>query len=119
MTGTPDLTRLEARHWSLVAASVVAAYLVGRPGVGGIVLGGGVIGLSLVVYSVALRTLLRGSRPQLAIGLLFVKLAAFLGVGWLALTSGGYRPDPIGFALGITCFPVAAVWEAVRVRGRS
>jgi hypothetical protein len=26
------------------------------------------------------------------------------------------RPDPIGFALGLTCFPAAAVWEAMRAR---
>jgi len=40
-----------------------------------------------------------------------------VGLGWLAFTSRTVlRPDPIGFALGLTCFPLAAVWEAVRTR---
>jgi hypothetical protein len=50
--------------------------------------------------------------------MLFVKLAAFLGLGWVLFASGvEHRPDPIGFALGLTCFPAAAVWEAMRARG--
>jgi hypothetical protein len=72
---------------------------------------------SVVLYATGARLLLRGSR-RLAIGILSVKLLLFLGVGWLAFASGrGYRPDPVGFALGITCFPLAAVWEAMRIRG--
>jgi hypothetical protein len=86
--------------------------------VGGVLLGGGAIGLSVLLYAVALRALLGRVGPRLAIGLLFVKLLAFLGLGWWAFTSGReHRPDPIGFAVGLTCFPVAAVWEAMRVRG--
>jgi hypothetical protein len=53
----------------------------------------------------------------LAFGILFVKVALFLGLGWLVFeASEAYRPDPVGFALGVSCMPVAAVWEAVRVR---
>jgi len=86
--------------------------------VGGVLLGGGAIGLSVLLYAVALRALLGRVGPRLAIGLLFVKLLAFLGLGWWAFTSGReHRPDPIGFAVGLTCFPVAAVWEAMWVRG--
>jgi len=86
--------------------------------VGGVLLGGGAVGLSVLLYAVALRALLGRVGPRLAIGLLFVKLLAFLGLGWCAFTSGReHRPDPIGFAVGLTCFPVAAVWEAMRVRG--
>ena len=78
-----------------------------------------VIGLSVLVYAIALRLVVRRLRPRLAIALLSVKLLAFLGLGWLAFAAGrAYRPDPIGFALGLTCFPVAAVWEAMRTRGR-
>jgi hypothetical protein len=94
------------------------AWVVGAPGAGGVLCGGGMIGLSVILYAAGLSVLLRRGRPSLAIGLLFVKLLAFLGLGWLAFASGeGRRPDPIGFALGLTCFPVAAVWEAMRVRG--
>src|SRR5207244_1500053 len=63
-------------------------------------------------------TVLGRGGPRLAIALLVAKLLAFLGFGWLAFASGReHRPDPIGFAVGLTCFPVAAVWEAMRVRG--
>jgi hypothetical protein len=49
--------------------------------------------------------------------MLFVKLAAFLGLGWLVfVASETYRPDPLGFVVGISCMPVAVVWEAVRAR---
>lgn len=118
MTTSASLSRLQARHWALVALAAGASAAAGRPGVGGVLLGGGLIGLSVLLYRMGLRALLGRAGPRLAIALLFVKLLAFLGLGWWALTSGGEnRPDPIGFAVGLTCFPVAAVWEAMRVRG--
>jgi hypothetical protein len=87
--------------------------------VGGVLLGGGALGLSVFLYAFGLRLVLKSRRPRLAIGVLFVKLSAFLGLGWLAFASGrDLRPDPIGFALGLTCFPVAAVWEALAMRAR-
>ena len=100
----------------LVAVSACASLIVGHPGLGGVLLGGGAIGLSVLLYAAGLGPLVR-RRPRLAIGVLFVKLLALVGLGWLAFTSRHVlRPDPIGFALGLTCFPVAAVWEAVRAR---
>ncbi len=118
MTTTASLSRLQVRHWGLVAIVAVAAAASGRAGVGGILVGGGIIGLSVFLYSVGLRALVARAGPRLAIGLLFVKLLAFLGLGWWFFASGReHRPDPIGFAVGLTCFPVAAVWEAMRVRG--
>jgi hypothetical protein len=119
-TGAVSLGRLQARHWALVAMAAVAVTAAGGARVGGVLLGGGAIGLSVELYAAALRRMLRRQRPRLAIALLSVKLLAFLGLGWLAFASGrDYRPDPIGFALGLTCFPVAVVWEAMRSRGRS
>jgi len=92
----------------------------GRLGVGGVLLGGGAIGFSLFAYQSAMSVLLKPERSRLAIGLLSVKLLAFLGLGWMAFTSGrDHRPDPLGFAAGLTCFPIAAVWEALRVRARN
>ena len=118
MATSPSLSRLHARHWTLVALVAVAASAAGRPGAGGVVLGGGLIGLSVLLYAVGLRPLLGRVGPRLAIALLFAKLLAFLGLGWWAFASGReHHPDPIGFAVGLTCFPVAAVWEAMRVRG--
>jgi len=99
----------------LVAAAGAAATAGGRGG--GVLLGGGVIGLSVALYALALDGLVRRRRTRLAIGILFVKLAALLGLGSLALASRRFHPDPIGFAVGVSCFPAAAVWEAMRARG--
>lgn len=107
---------VQRRHWALVLLAIVTAAVIGRPGSGGIALGGAMMGLSLALYTAVVRTAVAGGRRRLAIGLLFAKLAAFLGLGWLAFASGSVRPDPLGFALGVTCCPVAIVWEAVRGR---
>ena len=112
---SPSLSRLQLRHWTLVAAAAIAGTTGGHGG--GVLLGGGAIGLSVALYAVALDGLLRQRRTRLAIGILFVKLAALLGLGSLALASRRFHPDPIGFAVGVSCFPVAAVWEAMRARG--
>jgi len=106
------------RHWLLVGLAALAAAIAGRPGPGGVILGGSVIGASVLIYAAGFKILLRRTGSRLAIGMLFVKLAAFLGLGWVLFASGiEHRPDPIGFALGLTCFPAAAVWEAMRARG--
>ena len=112
-----SLSRIQARHWGLLTLAAGAAAIAGAPGVGGVLLGGGMIGLSVALYAVALRALLGRTSARLAIGILFVKLLAFLGLGWLAFVAGrAWHPDPIGFALGLTCFPAAAVWEALRMQ---
>lgn len=114
MTG--DLGRLQARHWALVVVVAALAAMVRTPGVGGVLIGGAMMGLSLALYAAVFELAVRGGRRRLAIGLLFGKLAAFLGLGWFAFASGSVRPDPLGFAFGITCCPAAVVWEAVRGR---
>jgi hypothetical protein len=111
-----DLARIQLRHWALVAVTAAVAAALGTPGAGGVLAGGGMIGLSLALYTALVRLVVRGGRKRLAIGLLFAKLAAFLGLGWLAFASGSVRPDPMGFAFGVTCCPAAIVWEAVRGR---
>jgi hypothetical protein len=118
MISRASLSRLQVRHWFLVGVSAALLVLTGRDVAVGVLVGGAAIGLSVLLYTGGVHFLLRRPRPRLAIGLLFVKLLAFLGLGWLAFASGReYRPDPIGFAVGITCFPAAAVWEAMRARG--
>jgi hypothetical protein len=103
----------------LVAASAGAGFAWGgRRAAVGVVGGGAAMGIVVLVYAAAAAVVVRRARPRLAIGLLFVKLLAFLGLGWFALASGReHRPDPIGFAVGVTCFPAAAVWEAMRAKG--
>jgi hypothetical protein len=119
LTSSASLRRLQVRHWALVGLAAVTSGILGGPGAGGVLLGGTAIGLSVLLYSAGLRAMVHRVRPRLAIGLLFVKLAALVGLGWLAFAAGRDRhPDPVGFALGLTCFPVAAVWESMRARGR-
>jgi hypothetical protein len=112
-----SIGRIQVRHWLLVAVVGATALAAGRPGVGGVVAGGVVMGGSLLLYAIGLRALLLGGRPRLAIGMLSVKLLAFLGVCWMAFSiAREHAPDPVGFVLGVTCFPVAAVWEALHLQ---
>src|SRR5262245_10650587 len=109
-----EVGRLQVRHGILVVVAGAVAAVIGRPGAWGTLLGGAMMALSVALYTAIVRLVVAGGRPRLAIGLLFAKLAAFLGLGWLAFASGSGRPDLIGFALGVTCFPAAVVWEAVQ-----
>jgi hypothetical protein len=118
MTSSASLSRLQLRHWGLVGVATLLAALAGTPGAGGVLVGGMVIGLTVLAYAAAFNMLTDPKRRRLAIGVLFVKLAALLGLGWVVLGSGiEITPDPLGFAAGLTCLPVAAVWEAMRARG--
>jgi hypothetical protein len=110
-------TRVQIRHWALVGSLAALAAVWARPQLWGIVVGGTAIGLSLFLYAIGFGVVLRRGSRRLAIGILFVKLGAFLGLGWLVFSaSEALRPDPLGFAVGVSCMPVAAVWEAVRAR---
>lgn len=114
----PSVERIQVRHWVLVAALAMAAALAAPSRLWGIVVGGTAIGLSTFLYAAGFQVLVRRSNRRLAFGVVFVKLAAFLGLGWLVFAaSAAYRPDPLGFAVGVSCMLVAVVWEAVRVRG--
>jgi hypothetical protein len=111
---TSELRRIERRHVLFVVIATTVALAAGRPGVGGVLLGGGVMLLSVTAYEALFGVVVRGGRRRLAIGLLFGKLAALLGLGWVAFASRSESPDPLGFALGVTCFPAAVVWSAVQ-----
>jgi hypothetical protein len=100
----------------LVVATTATAFVAGRPAPGSVALGGAVMGLSVAAYVALFGLVVRGGRRRLAIGLLFAKVLAFLGLGWLAFASGSGRPDPAGFALGVVCFPAAVLWAAARSR---
>lgn len=113
---TPELRRIQLIHWGLVATIALAMAVGGVPGWTGVLAGGTAIGLATFLYATAFLAILKRGRARLAIGILFVKLAAFTGLGWLVFAAEGYRPDPVGFALGVTCFPLAAMWEALRAR---
>ena len=113
----PSIDRILRHHWLLVATAAVASIFRDRATLWGVLAGGAVIGLSTLVYAVVFRAAVLRGRRRLAFGMLFVKFLAFLGLGWLVFAaSEAYRPDPLGFTVGVNCMPVAAVWEAIRAR---
>jgi hypothetical protein len=113
----PSVERIQVRHWLLVGVAAAAAALWGRTHAWGVVVGGAAIGVSTLLYAAIFVALLRRGSERLAFWMLSVKFLAFLGLGWLVFAaSEAYRPDPVGFTVGVSCMPVAAVWEAIRVR---
>jgi hypothetical protein len=82
----------------------------------GVVMGGAVMGTSLLTFAFGVPAVVGGGRVRLAIALLFAKLLLLLGLVWVMLRWGGGRIGPAGLALGVTCFPAAAIWEAVQGR---
>jgi hypothetical protein len=111
----PSAERIQVRHWLLVGLAAAIAAVWGRSMLWGVVAGGAAIGLSTLLYAVIYLAVLPRRSGRLAFGMLFVKFLAFLGLGWLVFAaSDAYRPDPLGFVVGVSCMPVAAVWEAIR-----
>jgi hypothetical protein len=105
-------------HMVVVAAVASWAAWTGRLGPGGVLAGGGVMAFTVIAYGAVLGAVLRRGSRRLAMILLFAKFLLFLGLGWWAFV-GTTRtgPDALGFAVGVTCFPAAVVWGALRARG--
>jgi hypothetical protein len=111
----PSIERVQLRHWLLVAVASAIAGVWARPRLWGVILGGAAIGVSTLLYVVIFLVAFRRRSGRLAFGAVFVKFLAFLGLGWLVFAaSDTYRPDPVGFVVGVSCMPAAAVWEAIR-----
>ena len=106
-----------ARHAGLVAGGAAWGWWTTRIGAWGVLLGGVVMALTVVSYGAGLGAVMRRGSRRLAMILLFAKFLLFLGLGWLALRGMGHAREAIGFAVGVTCFPVAVVWGALRARG--
>ena len=112
----PSLRRMQQRHGLLVALVAGTTAAAGMPGSGSMLLGGIAIGLSTQLNAMGMRALIGKTGPRLAIGILSVKLLLLLGLGWLAFSSELRRPHPVGFALGVSCFPISALLEAFGAR---
>jgi hypothetical protein len=111
----PSAERIQVRHWLLVGLATAIAAVWERSMLWGVVAGGAAIGVSTLIYAVIYLAVLSRRSGRLAFGMLFVKFLAFLGLGWLVFAASEvYRPDPLGFVVGVSCMPVAAVWEAMR-----
>ena len=113
------MATVEGVQRKIAVLSVLAAggsLPLGTPMWGGVLLGGGMVGTSLWLYGRLFDAVFRTGRRRLALGMTFVKLAAFLALGWWAMSRGAGAADPIGFAVGITCLPLAALWEALETK---
>lgn len=109
--------RFQATHWALVGGVAIACGSADLVSPTSVVAGGAVAGALTAANAIAFRTAVRQRRAGVAFGLLGAKTALLLGLGWLAFAARPeYRPDPAGFAVGVTCLPLAALVEAWRAR---
>jgi len=113
----PSVSRVQWKITALGLVAMAAGAVLGRPQPAGVLVGAGLVLASLSLYAVLFDAVLRSRRLHLALGLTFVKLAAFLALSWWAMSRGAGALDPLGVAAGITCLPLAALWEALKARG--
>ena len=113
----PSVRGVQLKIAALGAAAAAICLTVGGPGVWGVLFGLGLVMTSLWTYALLFDAAIRTGKRRLALGLPFVKLAAFLALGWWVITRGAGAIDPLGVAVGVTCLPLAAVWEALATKG--
>ncbi len=114
----PDVDRIRRRIALLTALAAAVCWLLAGPAATGVLAGGAVVFGSVWLLALLFEAAIVTGRRRLAMALTFVKLAAFLGLGWIAFTLPTWAPDPLGFAVGVSTLPVAAVWEALQARRR-
>jgi hypothetical protein len=108
------LRRVGEAHVALVSALTLVLALTGHP-VRGALLGGALIGLSFATFWIAARAITDPARRKLATFLGVVKISLYLGLS-AAVLSGRVVADADGFALGVSCFPLATLAVALRSR---
>jgi hypothetical protein len=114
----PSVEGVRRRIVVLTAACAAVWWvLVGRGAIG-VLAGGTVVLASVWLLEQLFRAAIVTGRRRLAMALTFAKLAAFLGLGWIAFTVREWAPDPLGFAVGVSVLPVAALWEGLNARRR-
>ena len=113
---SPSVERVQRRVLVLGVASAGLCWLTGWLGPGGVAAGATVILVSLWLYRQLFLVAIIQGRRRLAIALSFVKLAGLLILGWWAFSSPAWAPDPVGFAVGVSCLPAAALWEAYETK---
>ena len=113
----PSVSGVQLKIVAFGAAATAVSLLAGEPGVWGVLFGVALVMTSLWTYALLFDAAIRKGNRRLALGLPFVKLAAFLALGWWVITRGAGAIDPLGVAVGVTCLPLAAVWEALTTKG--
>ena len=113
---TASVERIQRRIALLTIVIGIVWWLADRSGARGVLAGGVVVFGSIWLLARLFEAAIVTGRRRLAMALTFVKLAAFLALGWIAFTVPSSAPDPLGFAVGVSTLPIAAVWEALEVR---
>jgi hypothetical protein len=113
---TPSVERVQVRVAALGGAAALLCWTTGWLPAGGVAAGAAVVVISLWLYRQLFLAAIIQGRRRLAIGLSFVKLAGLLILGWWAFSGPAWAPDPVGFAVGVSCLPAAALWEAYATR---
>lgn len=113
----PSVRGIQLKIAALAAAAAAAYAALGGPGIWGVLFGAALVMTSLWTYAVLFEAAIRKGNRRLALGLPFAKLAALLALGWWVITRGAGVIDPLGVAVGVTCLPLAALWEALTSKG--
>jgi hypothetical protein len=106
------LRRVGEAHVALVSVLTLILGLTGHP-VRGALLGGALIGLAFATFWIAARAITDPAKRKLATLLGVAKIALYLGLS-AAVLSGRVVADADGFALGVSCFPLATLAVALR-----
>lgn len=114
----PSVSAIQWKIAALGLAALSVSLTVSRACTWGVLLGIGLVASSLWLYAILFDAVVRKGRRRLALGLMFAKLSLFLGLGWWVMVRGAGKIDPLGVAVGVTCLPLAALWEALRARGK-
>jgi hypothetical protein len=112
----PSISRVQWKIAALALLATAAGSILGKPQPTAVVLGAALVASSVWIYAIVLDAVLLSGARRLALGLTFVKLCGFLALSWWAMRLGAGAVDPLGVAAGITCLPLAAVWEALEAR---
>ncbi|MET0151423.1 MAG: hypothetical protein ABW298_02285 [Candidatus Binatia bacterium] len=109
------LRRVGEAHAGFVSVLALVFGLAGHP-VRGVLLGGALIGLSFATFWIAARAITDPARRKLAAVLGVIKVSLYLGLS-AAVLSGRVVADADGFALGVSCFPLATLAVVLRSQG--
>jgi hypothetical protein len=105
------LRRVAVTEVALVIASSLFLRLASRP-LDGLLLGAGIGGFSFLTFWALARTLVAPSRRGLAYALGTAKILLYFVITAAVLT-GHLVVDPLGFAVGVSCFVFATIGVAL------
>jgi hypothetical protein len=111
MTRETLLRRVTLTEFTLVVTSALLLGFANRP-LDGLFLGAALGGFSFLTFWALARTLVTPDRRGLAYALGAIKILLYFGVT-AAILTGRLVVDPLGFAVGVSCFVFAVIGVAL------